>query len=357
MAISYPLIFPPQGVRSIRMIPDDMNAIQASPFTGQQQVQSHQGQIWRAEVAFPPMKQDGYADDIAAFLAATRGIYGTFLLGDSSRKTPRGPAVPATGTFPAISGGGQSGSTILTEGWQDGYVLSAGDYIQLGGGNILLRSEEFNSSPWTTDGTATVTANSTTGPDGASTADLITSGSGSGYIYQVSAPTNAGNLCFSVWLKAPSGTRTINIGIIDASGTSTVTANVTTTWQKFYVSHTRITQSSVILSIDGLAASQTLYLSRAGLNYGNSPSPYVATTSASVFQTARLHKVLFSAATNGAGVSSLEIWPRLRETPADGAEIITYNAQGTFRLASNERGWDVDSGKIYTAGISAVEAI
>jgi len=100
-----------------------------SPFTGQQQVYKHPGQWWEMEVSMPPMRRAD-AEAVAAFLIKLNGSYGTFLLGDPANTTPRGIG---TGS-PLVKGAGQTGDTLLTDGWTAGVtgILRAGDWIQLG---------------------------------------------------------------------------------------------------------------------------------------------------------------------------------------------------------------------------------
>lgn len=71
----------------------------------------------------------------------------------------------------------------------------------------------------------------------------------------------------------------------------------------------------------------------------------------------RLHKSLTTATANGSGEVTLDIWPNLRESLADNAAIVTSNAVGTFRLASNMRSWSVELAQVYGMRFSAVEAI
>jgi hypothetical protein len=71
----------------------------------------------------------------------------------------------------------------------------------------------------------------------------------------------------------------------------------------------------------------------------------------------RLYKVLLDA-TESSGEITLDIWPRLRESPADNAVVTTSAAKGLFRLASNTQGWALQgSGLRYTLAFGAVEAI
>lgn len=71
----------------------------------------------------------------------------------------------------------------------------------------------------------------------------------------------------------------------------------------------------------------------------------------------RLHKVLADATADGAGEVSLDLWPSLRESLADNAAVVTSNAVGTFRLASNARSWDIGLAQIYGLRFAATEAL
>jgi hypothetical protein len=70
----------------------------------------------------------------------------------------------------------------------------------------------------------------------------------------------------------------------------------------------------------------------------------------------RLYKVLADT-TAAAGAMALDIWPRLRESPADNAPVTTSNAAGLFRLASNDVDVDISEALIYGIAFGAVEAI
>jgi len=54
----------------------------------------------------------------------------------------------------------------------------------------------------------------------------------------------------------------------------------------------------------------------------------------------RLHMVVEAASSDGGGNATLEIEPHLRESPADGAAIVTATPKVTMRLLSNEVSWD-----------------
>jgi hypothetical protein len=73
--------------------------------------------------------------------------------------------------------------------------------------------------------------------------------------------------------------------------------------------------------------------------------------------TARLHKVLQNANSNSSGEVTLEIWPHLRTSPADNATVTVNNAQGMFRLSSNEQAWSINEAAVYGVTFSAMEAV
>jgi hypothetical protein len=72
---------------------------------------------------------------------------------------------------------------------------------------------------------------------------------------------------------------------------------------------------------------------------------------------ARLHKVLADAVSDGAGGCALDIWPRLREFPPDHALLVTSGCAGLFRMAGDEPGWEADEAGFYTISFEAAEAI
>ena len=133
MAISYPLNLPNiTSYASARMTARSVVGVTRSPFTGSQQVQSHQGKWWEFEASLKPMTRAS-AEEWISFMISLNGMQGTFLLGDPLGTTARGIG---TGT-PLVKGASQTGSSLITDGWtasQTG-ILKAGDYIQLGAGS------------------------------------------------------------------------------------------------------------------------------------------------------------------------------------------------------------------------------
>ena len=104
-------------------------------------------------------------------------------------------------------------------------------------------------------------------------------------------------------------------------------------------------QTGGTLNIDGLPASATGYL-KAG--------DYIQLGSAA---TSQLYKVLADADSNGSGEASLDIYPNLRSSSADGATVVVSNAKGLFRLASNETSWNINNLAFYGITFGAVESL
>mgnify|MGYP005990094253 CR=1 FL=1 len=65
-----------------------------------------------------------------------------------------------------------------------------------------------------------------------------------------------------------------------------------------------------------------------------------------------LHKVL----EDQSGSGTLEIWPNLRTAKSAEAANLT-NAQGKFRLMTNETNWSISNASIYGISFSAMEAV
>ena len=126
MAITYPLSTPSTiGIESITIRAVNATVTSQSPFTFKQQVVSHGGQRWEADVSIPSVHRDKAAE-WAAMLVAMKGQVGTFLLGDPDYVTPRGDVSSCVVTG---SAGDETVNVVMTG------TLKAGDYIQLGTGS------------------------------------------------------------------------------------------------------------------------------------------------------------------------------------------------------------------------------
>lgn len=70
-----------------------------------------------------------------------------------------------------------------------------------------------------------------------------------------------------------------------------------------------------------------------------------------------LHKLMKDVNSDSGGNATLDIWPRLRASPADNATITVSNCKGLFRLTKNEMVWEISVGLEYGFSIEAVEAL
>jgi hypothetical protein len=156
MTISYPLTPPTTPApMSVEWSPLSAGGVASSPATFVADKFLHSGRKLEAALAYPAMLR-AKGDAWAAFLAALDNSYGNFYFG------PQGPgATPkgvATGT-PLVKGAGQSGQTLLTDGWTPTTtgILKAGDWIQLGSGatrSLHMQLEDTNADG---SGNATLT--------------------------------------------------------------------------------------------------------------------------------------------------------------------------------------------------------
>ncbi len=128
MTITYPVTPPATIAKAIQFEPVAVVAANTSPFTLEQEVFEHQGQMWKLSVQLPPMEQEE-AEQWVSFFMALNGLQGTFLFGDPVGQSARGTP---TGT-PVIDGAGQQRAKVLnTRGWTPNTeIFKAGDYIEL----------------------------------------------------------------------------------------------------------------------------------------------------------------------------------------------------------------------------------
>ena len=71
----------------------------------------------------------------------------------------------------------------------------------------------------------------------------------------------------------------------------------------------------------------------------------------------RLYKVLVDVDADSSGDAVVDIWPRLRTSPADGTSIITTNTVGLFRMSSNTTPIEIRYPALYSGSFSAQEAL
>ncbi len=142
-----------------------------------------------------------------------------------------------------------SGQLAFTRSNDTATRVGPDGYIEKVRTNLLLHSQAFDNAGWVkvTGGTATapvVTANAAVAPDGTTTADRIqfsvtgTTGSDFSIIRQgVAGLTGSTTYAFSVYLRSNTGASQ-DIILYDQNSGTTLTASVTTTWQRFTFNRT-----------------------------------------------------------------------------------------------------------------------
>jgi hypothetical protein len=359
------------GIQKIKLSGRTQASMSQSPFTGSQQIFEWPAEWWELQAALPPCTRAN-AEAWNAFLLALRGQSGTFYFGDTAALVPRG---------------------------------TMANFV-----NLLLYTESLdNTSHWIGQGggvaAPTVTANAVLDPNSNLTAEQISfPATGVGQFSQLLQAVIGNplvrnrNVCFSIFLKASAPT-TIDLAITDNpfSGTSSFqqTVSVTTSWTRFNVSFLMSATGSpgaqVAIQNPPSQGAKTIHAWGAQFEKGTSPSTYSGTInqgpsangagqtgktfdinavppSQVVFKAGdyiqvgtgaaqRFHKVLTDTTSSGSSTATVDIFPRLRESPADGDPIRWMDARGTFRLSANLRGWDIDEALVYGLQFSAIEAI
>jgi hypothetical protein len=62
----------------------------------------------------------------------------------------------------------------------------------------------------------------------------------------------------------------------------------------------------------------------------------------------RLYRTIVAANADGSGKLALSIWPRIRESPADGAAVVLTHTKGLWRLGGNARKWSISSAETWS---------
>ena len=156
-------------------------------------------------------------------------------------------------------------------------VNSAG-LIELVPYNLITYSEQFDNANWLTLVSSSVTANTTTAPNGTATADTLTfSANSSSSIYQlISIPK--GQITLSIYAKVASGTKQFRLRVDAPSGSSSSNFTATTEWQRFDFNVTTTATADIFYIInDSAGTAGSLFIWGAQLVQGTLPKDYVRT--------------------------------------------------------------------------------
>jgi len=204
----------------------------------------------------------GYFVIYANILNAPLTVY------SSKRQVDMGPATAYIGpTFAAIL---SAYATVATS-------LSAAPRV-----NSCAYSENYNA--WTGTG-STITNNAALGPDGLMTAGKLVYGGGGVANGQRAVTSNAATQgilaagimeCSSLWLRADAP---LTLRIYNNQGAAALTVNVTTAWQRFYISSltdgVHYVQLSIYNSTPVDNSPFTVFLAKGQIEPGATPSSYI----------------------------------------------------------------------------------
>lgn len=152
-------------------------------------------------------------------------------------------------------------------------------FIEIVPYNLIKFSEQFDNVAWGVLTGASVTANTTTAPNGTSTADTLNflAFSGSSIFQSISSPQ--GNVTLSVYAKVASGTKQFRLRIDPAVSSTSPNFTATTEWQRFTfnVTTSGVGTNFYIVNSD-TATAGNLYIWGAQLVQGSVPKDYFYTT-------------------------------------------------------------------------------
>lgn len=359
MAVTYPITLPTTpGFRRVSIQPRSTVAAYASPFTMQQQVYAHPGQMLTGDFELPPMTRAEAAPWIAA-LTSLNGIEGTFYFGDPAWTLPRGSGL----TIPLIS----ASPAILNGGFE-----TAGG----GGADVFANWQEI------TSGSSTVNRDTTDFHSGTASCRLDVDGSSSFVgISQTPGVTIGKSYRLRFWAKASANTTSALRLSNQLPGLGDVLYDLTTSWQLFETTFTAQVVNFELIRQDATGISiwiddvelQPLDVYSGLVNGANQTGQDLITdgwtiSATPLFKagdwvqvgtgaTRQLCMVLADVNSNSSGQATLSLFPRIRTAFADNTVITAANPSGVWRLTANAA-WTIGVDSL-VAGLSVqfVEAI
>jgi len=151
--------------------------------------------------------------------------------------------------------------------------------------NLALWGEDFSNVVWLKLGGSSVTANTTTAPDGTTTADTLslTTNASSSVAQSIVLATTT-TITISVYAKVSSGTKDFRLRTDNPTTTQAFTA--TTSWQRFSMTATPTVTTSAYVINDLAGTAGDLIIWGFQVEVGAYPTSYIPTTTASATRVA-----------------------------------------------------------------------
>lgn len=391
MSIVYPLSFPSApSPQSARLSMRNVVASSRSPYSFQSQTQRHQGQLWVVDLTMPPLQGEAQLGEWAAFLTALRGRWGSFIWAPPDRNR---------GAFSA------SNNLLL---WSEDFSNAAWTKVS------TTVTSDATTAP---DGTVTadkIVSKAATGRIAVhQTVTVPALENVSCSIYAKAAEWNWVTLFLdNSGTNDPDGnedgfrgsTTKINLTTGVSSDPMVTTQDAGNGWWRLDIAGSydgtdaRIALALLSSELEGINDSigdgvSGVYLWGAQLEEGAEPGTYAKTTIAGTpvvsgaGQTGealdtsgwtasqngvlkagdliqlgsggstRLHRVLADVDSDASGLATIDIWPRLRASPADGSTVVTANAAGLWRLSDDAASIMLEPALIARVQFSIEEAI
>lgn len=184
------------------------------------------------------------------------------------------------------TGDGSSGAFIWGAKLEPGSTATTYDNMGLVSQNLLLQSNNFASTWYTSNVTPTANTTDVTDPNGTNTATKFVIGGSSGAIGQALTSAQTVPYTSSIYLRTDAGTTNVDLVWYRSSpfaAIATKTVTLTTAWQRVDVTGTALDTTQHNFQIN-LGTNKTVYSYGGQLNLGHSPLPYTATTTAAVTQ-------------------------------------------------------------------------
>jgi len=158
--------------------------------------------------------------------------------------------------------------------------------IEEGTTNLLLKSQEFNASIWSTGAGAAVAADIAVAPDGTTTADRLTIPANEVYpaLRQFWTPANSNAHTLTIWARSATGTdQELDLYVFRLNPWSlagNVRINVTPSWKRFTLTFSPLDMTQHVIWIgshDSVSFASDVYLWGAQLENRGYPTTYMKT--------------------------------------------------------------------------------